>query len=633
MSREAPLSLLTDDEEEEEEQHTHTPHAQRRQTTSAAAATSHASPASTHEHSGELTRRRTLTSDLSVAAKRSARAAILAPHGPHSDADFVSSGRCLRIDPGVGDEVAFFVNRVLGQSNRGALRLSQILSGDVERCVMCNYCIELDWMMDEACPQMQLFPRVDVVTVRDRDTHGRPLTNKHPIFKNVTYFTPPLPISFGVHHSKILLLFYRTGIRVALTTANFISIDWVWKNNVSYVQDFPRKTAASPPTSMFEKDLVDYFRSYARSGLDVTELAQFDFSSAKVILIPSVPGRHQGESLHKYGHMKLRRVLSEEVLPDKFAKAPITAQFSSIGNISETWLMNEIRTSFAASKNRHTGSGASASAASASLPPMHLIWPTVSSVRDSLEGWHAGASLCCDSKNQKSFFRPLLHRWDGRAQDRDRAMPHIKSYVRAAPDGEIAWILITSANLSNSAWGQMQLAGKQLQIRHYELGCLFTPTHYAKAMQIIKQQGIVNFTCTPDQPIMYSPKGDRAKIPYFLTDRTAAAASSSAPSATGSPATSSDHASRPPRVRFVILPGKSASESATQQPDAHSQHHAGTKRAHDEAGDGSGAKRQKTTVVTGESDTLHPGATEEPITIICPLPYECCHPQPYTARG
>lgn len=72
----------------------------------------------------------------------------------------------------------------------------------------------------------------------------------------------------------------------------------------------------------------------------------------------------------------------------------------------------------------------SAAQAVASLPPIRLIWPTVENVRQSLEGWSAGGSLCCNAKNIKPFFFKYLHLWDGKAQGRDRAMPHIKSYTR-----------------------------------------------------------------------------------------------------------------------------------------------------------------------------------------------------------
>jgi Tyrosyl-DNA phosphodiesterase len=56
-------------------------------------------------------------------------------------------------------------------------------------------------------------------------------------------------------------------------------------------------------------------------------------------------------------------------------------------------------------------------------------------------------------------------------------MPHIKSYCRyrctSSSSGDnavqIAWFLLTSANMSASAWGMVQKDNK-LSIKSYELG-------------------------------------------------------------------------------------------------------------------------------------------------------------------
>jgi tyrosyl-DNA phosphodiesterase-1 len=191
---------------------------------------------------------------------------------------------------------------------------------------------------------------------------------------------------------------------------------------------------------MFEDDLLDYLESYrAKSGLSIKQLRDYDFSTAKAILIPSVPGTHTGAAIHKYGHMKIRQVLSREPIPSKFAQAPIVAQFSSMGSTTKKWL-DELRMSMS---KRATPPGANATSsvmAAAELPPLRAIWPTFEQVRNSLEGWSAGGSLCCDSKNMEKFPHELLYLWDGQGQRRHLAMPHIKSYVRATEDGECAWV-------------------------------------------------------------------------------------------------------------------------------------------------------------------------------------------------
>lgn len=70
---------------------------------------------------------------------------------------------------------------------------------------------------------------------------------------------PPLPISFGTHHSKAMLLVYPHGVRVIVHTANLIYVDWNNKSQGLWMQDFPWKDQTNPiKGSGFENDLIEY---------------------------------------------------------------------------------------------------------------------------------------------------------------------------------------------------------------------------------------------------------------------------------------------------------------------------------------------------------------------------------------
>lgn len=59
---------------------------------------------------------------------------------------------------------------------------------------------------------------------------------------------------------------------------------------------------------------------------------------------------------------------------------------------------------------------------------------------------------------------------------RNRAMPHIKSYLRMSPDLKRApFFLLTSGNISKSAWGTFNKGNRALRINSYEVGVLFIP--------------------------------------------------------------------------------------------------------------------------------------------------------------
>lgn len=115
-----------------------------------------------------------------------------------------------------------------------------------------------------------------------------------------------------------------------------------------------------------------------------------------------------------------------------------------------------------------------------SIQALHIIWPSVENVQNSLEGWNAGRSIPCPLKNMKPFLHKYLRKWMPPSElYRQNAMPHIKSYARFNPSddraGELDWAIVTSSNLSKAAWGSFQRNKTQFMIRSYELGIMFLP--------------------------------------------------------------------------------------------------------------------------------------------------------------
>jgi tyrosyl-DNA phosphodiesterase-1 len=278
----------------------------------------------------------------------------------------------------------------------------------------------------------------------------------------------------------MVILIGSAGARVCIFTANMREQDWFFMNQSIWGHDFPRQqhqqpAFARPPQAAFASDLFDYLRHYPSSLHPLIHtLREFDFSAARVVLLPSVPGYHRGADMHRFGHMRVRAVLQAQQLPTRFQDATLVCQYSSLGSLTEKWLFDEFGTSMTAC---HGSDDAGGSKSRQRRPNIHCIWPTVEDVRSSVLGYASGGSMPCPDKNMKDFLRPLLHRWRG-VDARHAAMPHLKSYARVLPSGEIAWAIMTSSNLSKAAWGELQKDGSQLQIRSYELGVLFLPSHY-----------------------------------------------------------------------------------------------------------------------------------------------------------
>lgn len=411
-------------------------------------------------------------------------------HSQSSEDNSVEAIRNFRL---TNDQVptTFRLLRVQGLpswANTSCVSIADVIQGDILVAILSNYMVDIDWLVP-ACPALSKVPHVLVL---HGESDGRVDYIKRSKPANWILHKPPLPISFGTHHSKAMLLIYPQGVRVIVHTANLIYVDWNNKSQGLWMQDFPWKDQNSlSKGSEFENDLVEYLSmlkwpefsvklpSLGNVGVCPSFFRKFDYSEARVRLIASVPGYHSGASLKKWGHMKLRSLLQECTFGEEFKKSPLVYQFSSLGSLDEKW-MAELASSMSA--------GLSEDKTPLGMGEPLIIWPTVEDVRCSLEGYAAGSAIPSPLKNvEKAFLKKYWAKWKADHTGRCRAMPHIKTFARYN-NQNLAWFLLTSSNLSKAAWGALQKNNTQLMIRSYELGVLFLPSSF-------KRRGSV-FSCT-----------------------------------------------------------------------------------------------------------------------------------------
>lgn len=400
--------------------------------------------------------------------------------------------RCFNIPKEIWSST-FQLMRVQGLptwANAGSVSISDVIQGNVLVAILSNYMVDMDWLLS-ACPILRTIPRVLVIHGESAHTFEHMKKEKPTSW---LLYKPPLRLSYGTHHSKAMLLVYSRGVRVVVHTANLIYVDWNNKTQGLWMQDFPVKEKKDiGKTSPFEDDLVEYLEALEWSGCNVTlpqfgdvkinaaYFRRFDYGSASVRLVASVPGYHKGTKLKKWGHMKLRTILQEQCFENEFQGSPLVYQFSSLGSLDEKW-MTELASSMCSGSTldkKPLGSGS-----------VQIIWPTVEDVRCSIEGYAAGNAIPSPQKNvEKEFLKKYWARWQANHTGRCRAMPHIKTYARYNGQA-LAWFLLTSSNLSKAAWGALQKNGSQLMIRSYELGVIFLPS-------LVLKSGI-KFSCTDD---------------------------------------------------------------------------------------------------------------------------------------
>jgi tyrosyl-DNA phosphodiesterase 1 len=383
---------------------------------------------------------------------------------------------------------------------------------------------------------------------------------------NITLHTAFMPEPFGTHHSKMIILFRNDETaQVIIHTANTIAKDWtnmtngVWKSPILPLQmdeeddatqsddsDWESRVKSRLKTKpeectfrpfgaigeQFKTDLLGYVRAYdsrkPTCGPLADRLSRFDFSGVKARLIASVPGRHPASDSNAaaWGWVALRKALKCIEVHD--GDSLIVAQMSSIATLGPkpTWLHDTLFNALGSSRSTKPRK-----------PRFKVVFPTADEIRRSLDGYDSGASIhtkiqSAQQTKQLEYMKPIFCHWandcpggvdvkvsDGKMENsgRNRAAPHIKTYIRFGKDS-IDWALLTSANLSKQAWGEAVNAEGKIRIASWEIGVLVWP-------RLFGEEAVMVETFQTDTPDISEGEGEGVgggrirvglRLPYSL---------------------------------------------------------------------------------------------------------------------
>ncbi|KAL5972757.1 hypothetical protein ACLOJK_039563 [Asimina triloba] len=189
--------------------------------------------------------------------------------------------------------------------------LSLLAKGNVIVAILSNYMVDMDWLLsglanlsltafmermksdlgvDKMVLEMEKIPHGLII---HGESDGRAEHIKKIKPASWVLHRPPLPISYGTHHSKAMLLMYPQGVRVVVHTANLIYVDWNNKTQGLWMQDFPWKDQKNlSSSSPFENDLIEYFTALklpevnvnlpalGNAKINASFFRRFDYSSA-----------------------------------------------------------------------------------------------------------------------------------------------------------------------------------------------------------------------------------------------------------------------------------------------------------------------------------------------------------------
>lgn len=399
----------------------------------------------------------------------------------------------------------FQLTRVRGlpsEDNVDTVSLHDIL-GDplIKEAWIFNYCFDVDWTMRHFDADIRQLVQVKIVHGSWKREDRNRLGIAEDVKKwagNVQEIRAYLPDAFGTHHSKMMVLFrHDDTATVVVHTANMIERDWehmtqaIWRSPVlPLLAHHPPPAVASRDQgeeiigsgARFKADLLRYLRAYGNGKLNplVDQIVRYDFSRVRAALVASVPSYATvSDPPHKtWGHLSLRKTLdllaashrpssSSESESESESRPHLVSQVSSIATLPHSYLQKTLY-----------------KAASVSPSSASIIYPTPADLRSALTGYTTGSSIhtklsSAAHRNQVAALRPQLCRWGGSgsfsqetnekgkeggkkhaAAGRNLVPPHIKTYILFSrepttqhPTPDIQWALLTSANLSQQAWG------------------------------------------------------------------------------------------------------------------------------------------------------------------------------------
>lgn len=371
-------------------------------------------------------------------------------------------------------------------------------------------------------------------------------------YPNIELLHAYIPDPFGTHHSKMLILFrHDDTAQVIIHTANMIYRDWanmtqaVWAS--PQLPFLPQKSPSQSITpgahsigsgERFKADLLRYLGAYGKRLEPLTtQLKDYDFSSIRAAFLGSAPSRQKpaaaSSEVTAYGWLGLGQILSSipvRTIEDS-SRPHIVSQISSVATLGamSTWLSHFQSILSHCSEPKVAGAEVAPSAftkastfftkrvteaAKAPAPRFSVVFPTPKEIRMSLDGYAAGGSIhwkiqSAQQQKQLEYMHPLLCHWapspnpffppsscmdsPRREAHRGTAAPHIKTYIRFSTEDHqtIDWAMVTSANLSKQAWGDVVNKKDEIWIQSWETGVVVWPALYAESSSTVNERAIM----------------------------------------------------------------------------------------------------------------------------------------------
>jgi hypothetical protein len=218
------------------------------------------------------------------------------------------------------------------------IKIEEVLqSSTLKTAVLSAFQWDFDWLFPKLNTKQTSFV---LVMQAKYESHKRQLKSDFDGIPNVRLCFPSMEGQINCMHSKLVLLFYDSYMRLVVPTGNLRPHDWgesggIMENTV-FLIDLPKSQLAHQP--QFAEGLLYFLQAQGLPEDVIRRVHEHDFSeTADLGFVHTIGGAHAGDSWKLTGHCGLGRTVAGLGLSSKTA-IEVDYVTSSVGSLNEEFL-------------------------------------------------------------------------------------------------------------------------------------------------------------------------------------------------------------------------------------------------------------------------------------------------------
>lgn len=402
---------------------------------------------------------------------------------------------------------------------------------DLTVAILSAFDWDIDWILSKLNTQSTKL--IFVMQAKGEDVQNQWRKDAADI-PNLKLCFPNMSGQINCMHSKLMLLFHPTYLRIVVPSGNLNKHDWgesgLMENSV-FLVDLPRRpnkdVTSKDDLTFFGKELMHFIEAKGLPEDVQNGVLKFDFTgTSHLAFVHTIGGSHFGEDLNRTGLPGLSRAVQTLNLRSNIS-LEVDFAASSIGSLNDAFLKNL----YLAAMGEEPRKILSGKVPNCLRENARIYFPLHETVEKSTGRTPAAGTNCLQSSyyNNAKFPRACMRDYKS---IRTGLLSHNKILFsrgqRVLEDTkqavDIAWAYVGSANISESAWGKLltdkEKKTEKLNCRNWECGVLIAIP--PERIQSFRAEGEILpmdvFKGFVDVPFQFPGEQYGSKKPWFFME-------------------------------------------------------------------------------------------------------------------